>query len=215
MTYLQLVNAVLRRLREDQAGTVYESDYTQMIGDFVNDAKRQVEDSWDWGALRQDIDVLTIAGVNEYALTGTSNRTEILDVYCDTQDSIYKQDTLARINKFELQNPNFTAEPNSWAISRVDSNGNVVIKLSPTPESEEDLIVKTVNRSGDLVNDTDTVVVPSAPIIQYAYSFALRERGETGGQTASEQAAFAKQDLNNAIALDATMRPEETIWTTV
>ena len=68
MTYLQLVNAVLRRLREEQAGTVNESDYTQMIGDFVNDAKRQVEDAWDWSALRQDIDVLTVAGVNEYHL---------------------------------------------------------------------------------------------------------------------------------------------------
>jgi hypothetical protein len=57
--------------------------------------------------------------------------------------------------------------------------------------------------------------VPTAPIVQYAYSFALRERGETGGQSASEQAAFAKQDLNNAIALDASLHPEETIWYTV
>ena len=41
MTYLQLVNAVMRRLREEEITTVDESDYAKLIGDFVNDAKLQ------------------------------------------------------------------------------------------------------------------------------------------------------------------------------
>ena len=39
MTYLNLVNNVLRRLREDQVTTVYFNTYSSMVGDFINDAK--------------------------------------------------------------------------------------------------------------------------------------------------------------------------------
>ena len=40
MTYLQLVNSVLRRLRENEVDTVAETSYSALIGDFVNDAKQ-------------------------------------------------------------------------------------------------------------------------------------------------------------------------------
>jgi hypothetical protein len=39
MTYLNLVNNVLRRLREDEVSNVSESTYSAMVGDYVNDAK--------------------------------------------------------------------------------------------------------------------------------------------------------------------------------
>jgi hypothetical protein len=42
MTYLELVNAVLRRLRVDQVTSVAETDYSLLIGDFINDAKSSV-----------------------------------------------------------------------------------------------------------------------------------------------------------------------------
>ena len=40
MTYLNLVNNVLRRLREEEVSSVQDSTYAKMVGDFVNDAKR-------------------------------------------------------------------------------------------------------------------------------------------------------------------------------
>ena len=52
MTYLNLVNNVLRRLREDTVTTVTNNTYSTMVGDFVNDAKEIVESAWDWSALR-------------------------------------------------------------------------------------------------------------------------------------------------------------------
>ena len=52
MTYLNLVNNVLRRLREDEVSSVTDNTYSKMVGDFVNDAKKMVEDAWDWSALR-------------------------------------------------------------------------------------------------------------------------------------------------------------------
>ena len=61
MTYLQLVNSVLRRLREDQVATVEQNTYSQLIGELVNEAKETVENSWDWTGLRTTIVVPTVA----------------------------------------------------------------------------------------------------------------------------------------------------------
>ena len=47
MTYLELVNDVLLRLREQTVTTVSLTNYSQLIGKFVNDSKRQIEDAYD------------------------------------------------------------------------------------------------------------------------------------------------------------------------
>ena len=215
MTYLQLVNSVLRRLRESQATTVFESDYSTLIGDFVNDAKRMVEDAWDWKSLRADFDVTTIGGTSLYTLTGSGNRLEILQVYDTTNNIEVRRLSLSEINKYKVQTDDTTGNVVGYTVSHVDANGDVVIKLHSTPDSVVSLQIKTVQRPSELEDDADTVLVPTAPIIQYAFSFALRERGETGGQGATEQAAFARQELTNAIALDAALSPDELIWDTV
>ena len=41
MTYLDIVNNVLRRLREDTVSDITETPYSTMVGDFVNDAKKE------------------------------------------------------------------------------------------------------------------------------------------------------------------------------
>lgn len=51
LTYLGLVNQVLTGLREDPVTTVAATSYSSLIGKWINDAKRQVEDAWDWQCL--------------------------------------------------------------------------------------------------------------------------------------------------------------------
>ena len=65
MTYLQLVNSVLRRMRETETDTIENSNdsYVKLVGEFVNDARRIVEDAWDWSALRTTLIAETQAGV--------------------------------------------------------------------------------------------------------------------------------------------------------
>ena len=48
MTYLQLVNKVLVRLREDQVTSVASNDYSLLVGEFVAQAASEVEDAWNW-----------------------------------------------------------------------------------------------------------------------------------------------------------------------
>lgn len=79
MTYLELVNAVLRRLRVSEVGSVNETAYSAMIGDLVNDSKSMAQDAWDWSALRTTLTVTTSADVFNYALTSSQNNIKILD----------------------------------------------------------------------------------------------------------------------------------------
>lgn len=215
MTYLELVNAVLRRLREEEVATVSDTDYSALIGDFVNDAKRQVEDAWDWTALRTTTTITTIAGTEKYSLTDYGVRSKILYVHNDTFNRVVLQESLQRINELNLTSNSAQGPVAYYALDGVDSNGDMQLRLYRTPDSAQTVQVYGVRRPTELSNDTDEASAPTAPIIQYAFSFALRERGETGGQSAVEQAAFAKQELNNAIALDAGLHPAETIWNIV
>lgn len=89
MTYLQLVNSVLRRLREDEVTTVAQNSYSKLIGEFVNDSKRTVEDAYDWTALRTTLTVSTTTDTFNYVLTGSQNRMKILDVINDTSNFFY------------------------------------------------------------------------------------------------------------------------------
>ena len=70
MTFLELINDVLIRLRETQVSTNAETGYSTLIGKFVNDAKRQVEDAFSWNILGTDITITTVAATYQYALTG-------------------------------------------------------------------------------------------------------------------------------------------------
>ena len=80
MTYIDLINNVLRRLREDTVDTANGTDYSALIGDLVNDAKKIVENSFDWTALRDSITLTTTSGTSEYSLTGSGDQAVVKDV---------------------------------------------------------------------------------------------------------------------------------------
>ena len=215
MTYLQLVNAVLRKLREEEVTTVDESDYSKLVGDFVNDAKRLVEDTWDWTGLRHTYTITTTIDDSLYSLSGFNTRSKILYVHNETTNAPIFQESLQRIRQLNLESESASGPIVYYAIDGLDGNGDAQVRFYRTPNSVNSISVYTVKRTGDLTTDSETTLVPDSPIIQWAYSYALRERGETGGQSAAEQAIFAKQELNNAVAFDAGLSPDETVWTSV
>lgn len=215
MTYLQLVNAVMRRLREDEVTTVDESDYSKLIGDFINDAKRLVEDAWDWTALRTTKTVTTVAGTATYSLADFGMRSRINSVHNETDNVIVREESLKRIREENLGTDNASGTIVQYAIDGVDSNGDIKLRFYQTPNAVKTITVYGVKRPDDLSTDSDNLLIPSSPVIQWAYAYALRERGETGGESGSEQAIFAQNDLATAISLDSQYHPEEMIWETV
>ena len=95
MTYLNLVNNVLRRLREDEVTNVSESTYSKMVGDFVNDAKKLVENAWDWSALRSTLTITTAADDYTYSLTGSGNQGRVFRIINDTSNCELRYQTQA------------------------------------------------------------------------------------------------------------------------
>lgn len=213
MTYLNLVNSVLRKLREDEVTTVEESEYSKLIGDFVNDAVNLVEASWDWSSLRADIPITTIAGQETYSLTDFGIRSELMSLYNVTKKQQIRQRTKAYIKDKHYKDPdNTTGSPRYFCFDGTDINNDTQVTLYPTPNDVYVLEANVVLRDQQLTGDSDTTQLPTLPVIQYAFAYALRERGETGGQGAMEQLMIAQQDLSNAIALDAGNNSGELVF---
>ena len=215
MTYLELVNGVLRRLREDQVSAVDQNPYSLLIGDLVNDAKRIVEDAWDWSALRTTLTISTTADIFNYVLVGSGNRIKIIDVINDTSNwfMTYK-DTHWMDNAFLNQTPP-KSSPTFYNFNGVDSNGDTQVDLYPIPNAVYTIRVNCVQRNPDLSADTDNLLIPHMPVLHMALALAARERGETGGRSAGELLSFAQNYLSDAIALDAYKHPEEMVYRAV
>lgn len=214
MTYLNLVNNVLRRLREEEVASVQSSTYSKMAGDFVNDAKRMVEDAWDWSALRTTLTVTTTADIFNYVLTGSQNRIKALNVINDTTNRFMEYKTATYFDDVYLISDPVKGSPTYYSYNGVDSNGDTQIDIYPVPEKEYTIRFNCVQRGADLSADGDALLVPSMPVMHLAIALLARERGETGGTSAPEYFAIADRYLADAIALDAQKHPEEVIFYT-
>jgi len=214
MTYLDLVNNVLRRMREDEVSSVQSTTYSKMVGDFVNDAKKIVEAAWDWSALRTTLTVTTTADIFNYVLTGSQNRIKALNVINDT-DNIFMEYRPATWfdDKYLNQDP-VSGSPEYYTYNGVDSSGDSQIDVYPKPDGVYTIRFNCIFRNDDLSEDVDTLLIPSMPVIHLAIALLARERGETGGTSAPEYFGIADKYLSDAIALDAQKHPDEVIWYT-
>ena len=212
MTYLNLVNNVLRRLREEEVASVQSNTYSKMVGDFVNDAKRIVEDSWDWSALRTTLTITTTDDIFNYVLTGSQNRIKELNVINDTSNIIMEYRPAKYFDEQYLVEDPIKGSPKFFTYNGVDSDGDTQIDVYPKPDGVYTLRFNCVLRGADLSADTDELLVPAMPVIHLAIALLARERGETGGTSAPEYFNIADKYLSDAIALDAQKHPEEVIF---
>ena len=212
MTYLDIVNNVLKRLRERTVGTVDETSYSELIGIFVNDAKREVEDAWNWSCLRTTITATTSADVYNYELNESGNRITILDVLNDTDDTVMYYKPAHWMNKAFLLDTPSKGSPTFYSFNGISNDGDTLVDVYPIPEKAYTLRFNVILRTADFVNGADTTDIPVQAIQSLAYAKAVEERGEDGGQSVQSAYAVAQRMLGDAIALDAAKHPEETIW---
>jgi hypothetical protein len=214
MTYLNLVNNVLRRLRETEVSSVQTTAYSKLIGDIVNDAKDLVENSWDWSALRTTLTITTTADVFNYALTGSQNSIKELNVLNDTSNVVMQYQTSNWFDEAYLISDPVSGSPKYYTYNGVNANGDTLVDLHPKPDGVYSLRFNCALRNPDLSADDDTLKIPAMPVVHLAVALAARERGETGGTSTQEYFAMANKYLSDAIAQDAGRRPEETIFYT-
>lgn len=236
MTYLELVNKVLKRMRETEVTTVSGSAISKVVGELVNDAKRVVEDAWQWSHLIDWVAIETVAGQYNYSLNSATEA--VTQVQGDTlgerarfrrnpeTDRILsfinfpagKEGQLREFSfeaRFDLRAAEITQDirntPDSVGLQPLspleEGKINKNLVLWPIPDTDG-LIVTTyfTNPQNDLENDGDVMWVPKDPVLQLAYLYSLYERGEELGESASLTTEKARMALSDAIAHDARMQ---------
>ena len=204
MTYLELVNDVLIRLRESSVTTVGETTYSSLIGKFVNDAKRQIEDSFNWNVLSTTVTITTVANTHSYSMTGAGQKFQVNDAINTTSDVGLQNISFVRMNR----NLNFgtpaTGVPAEYAFSGVDGSGDTKVELYAIPDAVYTIMFDLAVPQAALSADGTSVKVLDYLVAQSAYARALIERGEDGGTASSEAYALFRGMLSDAIALEST-----------
>lgn len=208
MTYLELINDVLVRLRETTVSTNSETSYSALIGKFVNDAKRQVEDAYAWNVLGTTVTLSTSSGTYSYALTGAGQKFQVQDVINVTGNVGMKNIDFATMNRYQNFSTPVSGIPAYYAFDGVDSNNDTKVTLYPRPDGVYSIPFSLTVPQATLSADATVVKVPDTLVAQNAYARALVERGEDGGLTSSEAYALYKTMLSDYIALEGTRYPE-------
>lgn len=217
MTYLQLINKVLNRLREDSVSAIDETNYSTFIGELVNQAKNFVESSWDWTNLLSNVTVsLNGDGITYlYPITGTNERTKLVRVW-DATNQYYVPITswhdLMHWRNINQNNPTVANAVDMVAEAGLVS-GERRIAVHRIPTTSIDLTCTVYIPQAELSNAADVLSVPAIPVYMRAYALAISERGEDGGNLYQEIDQKADMALTDAIMLDSNNRQSELVWT--
>ena len=236
MTYLQLVNKVLTRLRETNVSSVEESEYSRLIGELVNDAKRLVEDAWQWSTLIDWVSYETVQGQYNYSLNNeTDALTGVQGQSLHERARFRRNPETGEVLSFitypvgrESKLIEFAIDRNFDQIASDISQGvtgipthvglqpiipfvagkiNKNLVLWPTP-SETGMITTTyfTNPQNDFTDDSEVMLVPHEPVVLNAYLNALYERGEELGERMELIGQRAQASLTDAIQHDMSLQ---------
>jgi hypothetical protein len=214
-TYTNLINFVLRKMRESEVAGPTSTTYATLVGDFVNEAKREVEDAWKWNVLRTTTSVTTAAGTQQYALTGAGKRFKLQHPNYSVYDAtnlgrIYQKD--AQWMKEALLNNTTQNEPSYFYFSGFDSNEDPYVTFYPIPDGIYTINFELVVPQSDFSTGSETLSVPDWPVKLGAWAKALEERGDDNGNQVLKVQSDYQLALSDAIAMDAALFPGETDW---
>ena len=210
MTFRELINEVLIRLREDTIATDWSgnindsttvTDYQKVIGSLINDSKRNIESYHDWLVLRETVDVTTVSGTRNYNLS-SGQEIKIIDVINQTQGTHLVQVSRQYINSTTYPSSN-SGDPLYYAFNGADSSNNLKVDLEPIPNSVQTLSFDIVKPQAELATATTVLKIPEKPVILGAWARAVSERGEDGGTQTGVLAEEFKVALNQSIILDS------------
>lgn len=211
MTYLNIVNKVLKLMREETVASVGDDDtVVQLVATYVNDAKNTVEDGWHFNALRYDWSETIAANASQFVLTD-SGKLPIIEEVWGADGTKLKEISESAMRKKRYAAPAASGNPEYYSVDG-QVNGDVRVRVFPAPSASYAVEAVGYKKQDDLELNDDRLLVPAQPVIYFAYALAARERGEVGGQTAAEIFGMAGEYLKNAIAHDAALNHYEQNW---
>jgi hypothetical protein len=211
-TYLEVVNDVLIRLRENEVTSVNDTAYSKLISKYVVDAQRQVEDAYNWNALSNTLTMITQVNLFNAVLVGSGTRFRLIDVIDDTNNRVLEYRSSKEMNDLFLNRDRTLGQPLYFNFNGVSPEGDTQVDLYPIPDGNYTIRFNIIQPQDPLRFDSDTVLVPSEPVIFLAYAKALAERGEDGGMASSEAYQLYQQSLADHISNESNLFQEEFFW---
>ena len=213
MTYLEAINEVLIRLREPTVTTISQTAYSSMVGYLVNDAKRQVEDAWDWDVQNTTLTITTAPGTSTYTIIGSGTKQKGISANITT---IGSQATLTPVPLKWIQNQQqltttTSAKPSYYAWRGNDGTDSKV-ELYDSPDGIYTIKFNLNVPQVALSAAADVIFVPSDAVVMGAYARALAERGEDGALASSEAYGLFKGILSDRISLEQSRSEDYSTW---
>jgi len=219
MTFRELINEVLIRLREDTIATDWSgnindsttvTDYQKVIGSLINDSKRNIEMYHDWLVLRETVDVATVSGTRNYNLS-SGQEIKIIDVINQATGTNLIQVSRQYINSTIYPSEN-SGEPMYYAFNGADSSNNLKVDLEPKPNSVQTISFDMVKYQDELKTASTVIKIPNKPVVIGSWMRAVAERGEDGGTQSTVIAMEYKEILNQSIMVDSGNTQYESDW---
>lgn len=218
LTYLQIVNRVLERMRESTVANYNTTDYSTLLANLVNQVKSEIEEAWQWHALRDTFSITPTNNVSHYALTDSGARAKIIDGWNTTQGIRLVKGTNRDFNaKFfgtgsaAVQ----TGSPTMYLPAGLDANLDIAVDVWPIPVTGklDTLKFNVYVPQDDLAANATVARVPQNVLLEEVIARALNERGDDEAPKPMPGETFIMKDLlASAISADAGDDQSETDW---
>lgn len=225
VTFRNVIDRALVALGEDElltAATSLSTKYEKLVGGFVNQIKEEIEDAWNWRALRQTHSATILAAASSGTVTNANERSRIVRVQqaegCgavplafDVTDAtnavplteIDLPELLYRLTTDTTQVP---GAPSYFALDNSSADA-LTVRVFPIPSTQRTLSLTLITPQARLGNsDLATNILIPNRALEIGVIWALREeRGEELGPNAM----FSEQRYRDAISAAISRDSEE------
>lgn len=216
LTYLQIINRVLPRLREKTVASNGATTYSAMIGTMVNQIKNEIEVAWMWRDLRDTYSITAVPGTTLYTFTDAGQQAKILDMWNITEASEMMRGTFRDFNrKFFGVTTVDTGPPTKYLPAGLNASNDLQVDIWPSPDATNTLKANLYIPQAELTADATVVLVPNHVLIEGVIAMALAERGDDSGTAAQSQEGRYRDMLASAIAFEVGHDDSEMAWNPV
>jgi len=236
MTLLQIVNRVLKRLREDTVSSIDETDYSLMITEMLYDVHLQCLEAHDWSAMESIVNVPVDANQRVFDLT----RTETNGGDVDDADTVTKNDSHVVNDRFgrpqawlfddssdtdgdrlilisekdmedlyQTDRDQTNDDPSYFSVRMSPDRAGLQMTIWPPPTSTKHIRLRVWTPEDPIDSsdeDSRTVLVPDRPLLLGTIMLALNERGEELGEPGNIAERRFYDALSGAIEQDTKRR---------
>lgn len=225
-TYLQVVQNVLLNLREAQISDL-SATYSQLIGQFVNQAKEKVEAAWRWKALGTTLTFSTVLNQTAYTLaaaqspavatssgnyplataeilTDEFNNQSVFDATTAASGGLIRLGRVTREVEYAYniylanQSP---VQPNRFSYSY--EGGKAVFSLVGAPTAGRAMRIRMKVPQDEFTLGSEVFLIPTRSVTSFATFLAMEERGEELSEKSSLYLDRHEQELQREIERDA------------